>query len=440
MAFFYQKSGGSLGAGSDASDGLTWATAKLTIEGLLAAMSAGDVGIRQGTTTDTASSSRTFTSPGTITNPCKLIGVVDGTTNTGVNVVAADLAVTLPKIDCTGSASDITFAGSASYSNIHLQASDKFIFPSPAENSFINSKISATDDLSGLSQNSRVVLINTDFETLAANSSWIFGQLEWNGGTLIQTVASPIIDTQNGGGRKTFTGVDFSALGTTAFMGGGGGENNVYLKNCKTPSVFNLFGSTVAGSGSIEVIASSDTSSVGATDSIQDYMYEDAHGTIDLELTAVRTGGADDDASGAFSYAMSPTASATLESSGATLKSPWMDVWIDGGATTLTVYIANDGASDLNLDEAWCEFYTPDVGDTAQYDQTFDAGDARLLDSTTAITDDTGSTWGAGGDNNQKFSVTVTTGYTGVAYARVHIAKRSATPDTYFIDPRIEVS
>ena len=90
MAYFYCD----FDAGSDAAAGTSWATAKLTLEGMLAVMAAGDTGFVQGAATDTAAASRTFTSPGTVTNPCMIIGVVDGTTNEGTSVVAGDLAVT----------------------------------------------------------------------------------------------------------------------------------------------------------------------------------------------------------------------------------------------------------------------------------------------------------------------------------------------------------
>ena len=193
--------------------------------------------------------------------------------------------------------------------------------------------------------------------------------------------------------------------------------------------------------GVTTAVGCSDTTSQAVGSSIQNYQYSDAFGSIVNESTIVRTGGADDDATGLFSYAMTPNASATLEGSGANLASSWMSVWVAGGATTLTVYIANSSAStDYNQDEAWVEFYTPDAGDTAQHDQTFFPAGARLLDSSTAITDDTGSTWGTGGNNHQKFSATVTTGFEGFAYARLHLAKREASPTTLYLDPAIAVT
>jgi hypothetical protein len=429
MTDYYMDTDG----GSDASNGTTWALAKLTLEGLLAVMSAGDRCFIQGSATDTAATSRTFTSPGTITNPCILIGVVDGTTNEPP--VLSDLAVTLPKIECTGGASDITLAGYHSWINLHLSSSDKFIGIG-AGIKITNGKLSLTDDTNV----SFITLENTILETLQASGSFATSEVLMTGGSLISTVSASVVDI-SGYRKKVFIGVDFSAISTTAFINTDGAQNEVILKNCKLPSVFNKFGSSPIYGATITVIASSDTSSQASDSSIQDYEYEDVHGTIDLELTAVRTGGADDGASGAFAYAMTPSASSTLESSSAELKSPWMTVWIPSGSQTLTVYIANDSAStDYNEDEVWCEFYTPDASDTAQHDQNFDPAGARLFPSSTIVTDDTGSTWGTGANNHQKMEVSVTPGFEGWAYARLHLTKRQATPDTLFLDPKIGVS
>jgi len=438
MSFFYQDTDG----GSDANDGTTWALAKLTLEGLLAVMSAGDTGFIQGAATDTAASSRTFTSPGTIGNPCKLIGVVDGTTNTGTSVVVADLAVTLPVVSNSGAASDLTFVGSSDYCNIKFISADFINTPQLNFITITNGHMAWADRIAG-GADGKLRLINSVLEpttTAAALTPAASSEISIDGGSFLFTAAAPVVRS-SADGFVNIKGCDLGGL-TSSIVGGNGDNARVKLNNCKMPASFSIYATahdTLAGFA--ELVGCSNASSVAATDSIQDYQYEDAYGTIDLETTAVRTGGADDDATGAFSYAMTPAANATLESSGATLKSPWMSVWVDGGSNTLTVYIANDSAStDYLLDEAWVEFYTPDEGDTAQYDQTFDAGDARLLDSTTAITDDTGSTWGTGANNHQQFSATVTTGYTGWAYARLHLAKRSATPDTLFLDPRIIVS
>lgn len=419
--------------GSDSDNGTTWALAKLTLEGLLAVMSAGDRGFIQGSADDTAAASRTFTSPGTVTNPCILIGVVDGTTNEPP--VLSDIAVTLPKIECTGSSSDITIAGYAIWINLHLSISDKLAGSGSISFKMINGKLSLTDETTM----AWMILENTILETLSSSGSFAVGETIMTGGSLLATSSSSVVDAY-GRQPKIFTGVDFSALGTTAFINSNGYQSVVSLRNCRLPSVFNKFGSAPIYGARIEVISSSDTTSQAADSSILDYEYEDAHGTIDAEFTAVRTGGADDGASGAFAYAMTPSANGVLESSHAALKSPWMSVWVAGGSQTLTIYISNDAGTDYNEDEIWCEFYTPDAGDTAQHDQSFDPAGARLFPSSTAVTDDA-STWGGdGAGNGQKLSATVTPGFEGWAYARLHLAKRQATPDTLFLDPKIGIS
>jgi len=258
------------------------------------------------------------------------------------------------------------------------------------------------------------------------------------GGSYTFTSAASLVWSASEGQVK-FTGVDLSGL--TAAIAVSGSHSEVVIANCKMPSTITKFSATpTTTKSSVTLIASDDSSSIGATSSIQSYEYENAHGTTDIELTAVRTGGADDGASGQFAYAMTPHANAVLEGSGANLSSPWMSVWVIAGSQTFTIYIANDSAStDYNEDEVWCEFYTPDAGDTAQHDQNFDPGNERLFANSTAVTDDIGSTWGTGANNHQKMSVTVTTGFEGWAYARLHLAKRQATPDTLFLDPKIEV-
>lgn len=427
-------------AGSDAQNGTTWALAKLTHEGLLSVMSAGDRGWIQGSAADDSLSDRVFTNPGTTVFPCVIIGVVDGTTNEPP--VLSDIAVTLPVISTTGADPDMDFIGNVVYSNLKIVIGDRGeLLTAGTSFTLINGHLALSDRFAANTYKMR--LINTVLESVTADGILRGNDVKMLGGSKLSTAAACVVGITSTG-VWGFYGVDFSGQGTTPFIQSGtvvSGNAKVQISNCSVPTVFNLYPTTpLSNLTSATVIACSDTSSQAADSSIQDYEYEDAHGTIDLELTAVRTGGADDGASGAFAYAMTPSASGTLESSSATLKSPWMSVWVAAGSQTLTVYIANDSAStDYLQDEVWCEFYTPDAGDTAQHDQTFDPANARLFLSSTAVTDDTGSTWGTGGNNHQKMSAIVVPGFEGWAYARLHLAKRQATPDTLFLDPKIGV-
>ena len=447
MAFFYMDTD----AGSDASAGTSWATAKLTFEGLLAVMSAGDVAFVQGTTDDTAASARTFTSPGTLSNPCVIINVKDGTTNEGTSVATTDMVVrgtdTLTPISTTGG--NMSFAGAAQVHGCDFSSS-AWIQYAAAGNvwEYHQSKYSYSVlvNING----GKLTLVNCEIETLGTSAQFA-----------TRNTNSPPYDLEIYGGVFTFTanptvlfhptlsysgalmqGVDLSGLDSATELHGAAQQGLLTYRNCEFPATYTRFVSTPTSNHvRLEMIGCSDDSSVSNTSSIPDYVSEDLYGTVEAEFTKVRTGGATDGAAGAFSYKMTATANGVLESSNANLASPWLSVWVDGGSSiTLTVYIANDGAGDLNEDEVWTEFYTPDAGDTAAFDQNFDPALARLISSSTAVTDDTTSTWGGSLGNAQKMSATITPGYEGYAYARVHVAKRQATPDPVYIDPEIEVT
>jgi len=342
----------------------------------------------------------------------------------------------LPKIQCTGAGNDITIGGIYAGCGINFDGADRFINNLPHSLILTGSELTTFEstDISGIEATYNDCAITVARIRVRANNVQYFngGEISCSLGYIFYLFA----------GSAECIGVDFSGGSATSIQSGASiFAQHIKLKNCKIPATFGLFASSPSAGNVIELIGCSDTTSVGATSSIQDYEYEDIYGTVAIEATAVRTGGADDGATGGFAYAMTPSANGTLESSNAAIKSPWLMVWVTGGSTTATVYIANDTVStDYFEDEVWCEFYTPDAGDTAQHDQNFDPATARLIDSSTAVTDDTGSTWGTGGNNHQKMSVTVTTGFEGWIYARVHLAKRQATPDTLYLDPKIVVT
>ena len=452
MAYFYCDAA----TGSDGNGGTSWADAKASLESTLtAATGAGDIiYIRANaseTTKDTSASNRTFTTAGTLTNPLKIIGVVAGTTNTGSSVVAADLAVKTgdqPVIETTGAATmDFQDSFSISYVKIdcagniytgddtHIQEYNECDIDCTAVNPWYGQYL--------VRMNGCEVDIGTTSYMIFSNSG-AGGNFEINGGEWTCSAGNPftILDVT----PKThadFRGVYFN-IATWNGLVNGGKNGSARLINCRmAASTYPIWSDSTSPQGWVEMINSDNSSAVGNTSSVQNYFYHDCYGEINEETTAVRTNGADDNAAGGFSYAMQTHASSTLEGSMANLASPWLCQWTDNGgtSTTFTVHIANSSAStDYNEDEVWCEFYTMDAGDTAQHDQTFDPAASRLLENTTAVTDDTGSTWGTGANNHQKFEITVTPGFRGVVWARVHLAKRQGTPDTLYLDPKIVIS
>jgi len=438
MAYYYANTD----AGSDSNAGSNWiADAMLTLEGLLGVMSAGDTGFIQGAAADTAAATRTFTIPAGV----KITGCADGTTNTGASIVPSDLTSTLIQVSATGGGSDMVFnTGAASFYGIHFTAGDKILGSSPLI-VIENGKLTSGDDIVlGYDGGGEIRLINSIFEPTISTGRFLAGHITMLGGSTLSTVSTPVIDAgATAVVLADFNGVDISSLGSTAFSYIAGAIK-IKLANCKISSSFTFFTATpTKGFCFAEAIGCSHlTAAKGVGTSYLDYMYEDMFGTVDTQSTIVRTGGADDKASGGFAYEMTPHNNATLEGA-ISLKSPWMNVWVAGGSNTLTVYICNSDATptDFNEDEVWVEFYTPDDADTAQHDQTFDPADEHLLNSTTAITDDTGSTWSGTNYSHQKLSVTVTAGFEGVAYARLHYAKRFASsPTVLYLDPKMIVT
>jgi hypothetical protein len=433
MAYFYMNTD----VGSDANNGSDWTTnAKLTLEGLISVMSAGDIGCVQGAADDTAAATRTLTSPGTNINPCLFLGCKDGTTNTGTSIVESDLSTTPNAISNTGSASDIVFNGAAVYVGFDFTTADRW---STGVNSNITFVDCIIDDVDRFQQGvpSKTVFLNTDIDVGGITGYLIPGagaKLMWKGGTYIQSTA-PTALFPSCQGEAIIKGVDLSALTVPIATAC---TNSIKVLNCRMPTSYTVITNRPAnGIGSVEIIGSSNATGIANDSSVQDYTKEDTYGTIDVEVTNVRTGAADDGASGVFCYAMTPGVNLTKESTGA-LKSPWLSTWVTGGSSlTCTVYIANDGGVDYNEDDVWVEWITPDDGDTAQHDVDIPLG--RFLDNSTAVTDDTVSSWVTAA-NPQKFVKTFTPGYEGWVQARVHFAKRfAATPDTLYLDPKIDM-
>jgi len=449
MAYFYMNTD----TGSNANDGTTWALSKLTFEGLLAVLAPGDIGVIQGAAIDSVAGTRTFTFQGTPNDPCKILGVKTGTTNTGANITVSDLAIrgtdTLTQVIITGATNDINFAGNAQIFGISFTCVDRLSINDILDNIKF---ISCILILPGPVQTNEGSYIFLDCEIQSTGTAFrlwtrkneIEKPIQMFGG-LINFIISPsqsLVHPDLAFAGILFQGVDLSNMANIALLGNNNAGTFDFI-NCSLPTNYSLSLAPFDNDKcELRVIGSTSDSSIPDTDSIQDFKYRSTFGDIYSELVIVRTGGANDNASGLFSYAMTPASNGVLEGSPANLKSPWLSVWVQAGTKTLTVFIANSAvaaATDYFEDEVWCEFYTPNQNDTAKHELNIYPGLSRLLESAIPVTDDIGSVWGPGGNNHQKFSITVSPGFEGVAYARVHLAKRQLTPDTLYLDPKIDV-
>jgi hypothetical protein len=439
MAYFYHDT--DAGVGTSPYD--TWAKASGDIELVIAAMSAGDICFSQGAADDTKAGVRSMACPGTITNPNTFIACKDGTTNEGASITTSDLvgSGTRPRITTTTSSGSLRWTTGASFwYGYEFQIFDRVEFWAAAATLMDTCNFIQDNDYIQLYVNSRVTWRNVDIQCIGQWSYLRLGAIfNWIGGSYIHTgtTRDRAFDC-NGTEISVITGVDLTEAitGTTALFEDF--STAVRLVSCKMPSSYTMSLSYTAGYQPIEVIGSSDAGSVANTASVQDYTKECIEGTVDLQTTNVRTGAADDGASGVFCYDMTPRVNATLESSSSTVKSPWLSTWVAGGAEiTCNVYVANDSGADFNEDDMWCEWITPDESDTTQHEHSFVPGDERLILNTTPVTDDD-SSWVTVA-NPQKFVKTFTPGYVGWVQARVHFAKRyAATPATLTVDPKIE--
>lgn len=426
-------------SGNDGNDGSTWALAKLTPAGLASVLAASEYGFIQGTI-HTQASTLTLSFAGRPQTPNIVIGVAIGTTNEPP--VLSDLAVTKPIIETTGN-SDINFGANSAVTmfNTELIAGDNINTGNNSILTFLTCVLKLADDF-WCNDESIIKVIDSEFRpansfvNVTVNDEASF---EMIGGTIILDGATPAKLVGTTEGLVSFNGVDMTDTSSMA-LASSGMKSHLKIYNCGISATVVLYETTANVLSSVEIVAGDSLTTRSDAASIRDYMYEDAFGTIDADFVQIRTGGASDEASGEFSYAMTPNANATLESSNATLKSPEIAVWVIAGSQTLTIYIANDGGVDYNEDEVWIEMLTPNANDQANHELNFFPGDARLFPSTTPITDDTTSVWGGTAANRQKLAIAVNPGFEGEARVRLHLAKRQATPDTLFLSPKIIVS
>ena len=244
--------------------------------------------------------------------------------------------------------------------------------------------------------------------------------------------ASPIIE---------FNGCDVS-LGATALAdvtGMSGGY--VKFKNCKTHASAALITGTITTTNfRVENHGSSTQTGLGSGDSVQALRIETENGTIENEVTAVRTNGAGDKATGLFSWKLTPGVEDTQDNY-AGLESSEIHGWVKGDGTSkvLTVYIANSGSGDYKNNEVYLKAFFPDAAGTAQYDYV--TTQMELLDTPANITDDTDSTWGTGANNPQKLQVSIAPDYQGSLRWQVFFAKNfSSSPESLYVCPRAAIS
>lgn len=209
------------------------------------------------------------------------------------------------------------------------------------------------------------------------------------------------------------------------------GTQSIHLAQCSIPSGVTMFYD--AGSAAYPAFEFLATD----TNNNPTYTYcKKSFGIIDSSTTEYRTSGAQI-AGTSFSWRVNSTTSSCGR--GSEFYSPWIYGYISTtGTKTFSLHITND-LKDFTNSEVWLEVQTKTIASSSTWQTVSDEQFAP--DNATAQTDDTGSTWAAGGTYSQTLSVgSVAVNTVGLYRARVCIAYPSIVVGNYFyIDPQVTV-
>jgi len=476
------------GGGSSTSPYDTWAKATGDLHTAMAATSAGDFVFVKGNTNSRTSD---LTVQGRNSNAgaatTMIIGVKAATTNEGVSIVQSDLIPgyltgdaakaydqtsgnAAPIVKTANTGVDIFFNGNVWCYGIRFQSASRILMLNNntkcvfEECEFIWGQTDTTSDFfiawtgGHFGQYFKCKLTppnNTSALLAVSNNSYLYAEFfdtEFNFAAAVTQLFAAVATAAVG--NVLWHGTDFSVLSSLTAIFPSGAANQyigggMALIGCKlgsgdvvtngNPAWGGGGGASITGPASMSFSSGADPGSpLGTGESDQSLEFIANTGDIIEETTAVRTGGADDGATGAWALAITPiTGMTTLFYE--CLYSPWLDGWIDGDGTSkiVTVYIANDSGADLNDDGVWLEVMYPSSDGNKQAD-FIERTRMDLFATPSAVTDDATSTWGTGGDNPQKLQATIAPKYSGPV--RVRVAFAPGTTDTLYVDPKLDIA
>ena len=455
--------------GNDSDDGSTIALGKLTLFGASGAVQAASAGEKifvrtdsSATNTESYGAAQTISfGAGTQANPIYIIGIKSAVSDSDVPLQNNDIAVrgtdnfpivttTSGDLDWTDATAGAIVTGMAwkpSTSN-HFSGFSSFLDIFACEmvssgnanvlrnQSGFGAKISIVDS----EVNSTIATFGTTFVRTDVGGDF----LKIYGGEFLTTDTDILNGDLFDGGCEVM-GVDMSGVGDANNIRiGVAADAPLDIIGCSLPvhDAVYLTGGTHRPAHQTHNVVASTTKSSGQ--SHQAYELHSLKGSCVIETTAVRTDatGADDKADGNFSLALTPAVDETIEGGRTfSVKTPRLHGWVNGdGSTskTFTIYIANSKTTtDIDRQQAFCDIFIPDPAGTSLLKfQT-----SLLLLSTTAIDDDTDSTWGSGGNSPQKFVFTEVPDYSGPVLGFVYYAERfAASPATLYVDPLIHIT
>lgn len=436
--------------GDNADNGSTWALANATLAGGFADGAAGDTIYVSDNHAETQSASMTLTSPGTLANPCRVLGADDA-------AEPPTALATTPTISTT-STGNMTFSGACYYYGITFSCSDNFgdmSFNSNDANGLTildtcELKLNNTNSLSdifvgsssGGSTSIRVEWFNTNVRFGGSSQgidlrscSWL-----WKGGTVLGTAPTTLIDVDtnsplNLAPKGHILGVDLSPLGSNNIVNvARGAKLELLIEQCKLGSgAVPVTGSWIRDAGYVLLV------NCDSADTNYRFYKSTYRGEIFHETTIVRTGGASDGTTG-FSRKMVSSAN-TKFFRPLTFGDPEdpLCVWNEtvGSSVTVTVEVVTDNVTLTDAD-VWIEVeYLGTSGFPLALFASDRAADILATPANQTTSSETWTTTGLTTPVKQKLSVSFTPQEKGWIQVRVMLAKASTT--MYFC-PKVDVS
>lgn len=451
MAIFYVRSTD----GSNADNGSTWALAKATVAGAIAAASAGDTIYVSQVHSETTAGVVTWTSPGTATSPLRVIcandgaepptslattGVIGNTTSNAISIDGYIIVYGLT-FSCNNGGTVATMQLGAA-NNVHNQHYTLCNFN--LQGSSNGSRLSIGRD--GATGGERVIWDNckVGFAAAAQGIQVTSSLFEWRNGvdggsndSMITSTTAPTAlfkyigdfdaSTTSRSARVFVEGLDLSAFGASMnLIGTITGASEFYADNCKKHASWTGL-----------VVTSGTPPELGARAFVRNFENGGSinYSSIDVtrwatettETTLVKTGGQTD--------GVTATSMKVVTSSICGAGSPWSSQWQEfevlpadvGNAKTVTIDFLHDSATALKDDQIWIEVAGQGVSSSPLGIMVTDRVATPI---TTAADQPSGGTWtttGMSNPNSQKCHASITPRQAGLFRARLRAAVASKT-------------
>lgn len=428
--------------GSDANDGLTWATAKATIPGARAVAAAGDWIFVSQAHAEALAATTVLTFAGTVANPIYIVCVNDGATpaTTLANTATVTLTGSGVSLQMTGSlhVHGISFINNGTGGSgiwlsggLHKQIWTECSFQinsTTASSIFINSASTTTGDI--LWRKCTIKFGNVA-SAIVTNASLF----RWEEGSVLSGSANANGLLNMGSTRCNpveLFGVDFSNFGAGFNFLQAGAIARLLARQCRTPASWtgSIHSGTMTNPSSGEVFLGDNG------DTNYRRRKQDSCGDLREETVIVKTGGATD---GTTPQSWKTTTTANANRATGRFTSFDLNEWnaTAGTPITLKVDMLRDNVADLTTADVALEVGY--FGTSGNPLGVLASTAASVLDAGTAYTS-SGATWtttGMSNPNEQIMSLTITPAKSGPMWARIVVTRGS---DTIYFDFELQVS